>query len=60
MLAQRKLKMHQTLGLKLSSQMVNVLLSRRLESNNLEANSCSKIAKTHTEQPVFVKMLEMK
>ena len=52
--------MYQTLGLKLATQMVNVLLSRRLESNNLESNNCSKIAKTHTEQPVFVKMLEMK
>lgn len=27
--------------------MVNVLLSRKLEFNNLESNNCSKIAKAH-------------
>lgn len=45
MLAERKLKMCQTLGLKLATQMVNVRLSRSLEDNNSESNKCSKMAK---------------
>lgn len=61
MLAERKLKMCQTLGLKLATQMVNVRLSRSLEDNNSESNKCSKMAKKKktTELPVFAKMLEM-
>ena len=51
--------MYQTLGLKLSTQMANVLLSRSLEDNNSESNNCSKMAKTHTKLPVLAKRLEM-
>lgn len=40
--------------------MVNVLLSRKVESNNLESNNYSKMAKKHTELPVFVEMLDIK
>lgn len=51
--------MYQTLGLKLSTQMANVLLSRSLEDNNSESNNCSKMAKIHTKLPVLFKRLEM-
>lgn len=59
MLAERNLKIYQTLGLKLSTQMANVLLSRSLEDNNSESNNCSKMAKIHTKLPVLFKRLEM-
>lgn len=59
MLAERKLKMCQTLGLKLSTQMADVLLSRSLQDNHSESNNRSKMAKTRTKLPVLVKRLEM-
>lgn len=59
--------MCQALGLRLGYQMVNVLLSRKVESNNLESNNVARWQKKtkkkhnnkHTELPVFVKILEI-
>lgn len=51
--------MRQTLGLKLSTQMADVLLSRSLQDNHSESNNHSKMAETRTKLPVLVKRLEM-
>lgn len=46
--------MRQTLGLKLSTQMADVLLSRSLQDNHSESNNRSKMAETRTKLPPFL------
>lgn len=55
--------MCQALGLRLGYQMVYVLLSRKVESSNLESNNVARWQKTknkkHNELPVFAMILEI-
>lgn len=44
--------MCQALGLRLGYQMVNVLLSRKVESNNLESNNVARW-QTHTHRETY-------
>lgn len=43
--------MCQALGLRLGYQMVNVLLSRKVESNNLESNNVARWQKKTKKKP---------